>query len=137
MRHQFIGEEIIGKTSGKLTKRYQKKQIISVLVMSSPIFIILLLLTILFFNLILKYKEANPYFIQETFANTLYGIILVLLEQVYKVFAYSTTNKENHKYPEQYEKSLVYKIFMYKFLSAFQLIFYVSFLKKDTDFTKL
>ena len=56
MRPQFIGEEIIKKSNGRLTKRFEKKKIIRILVMSAPIFIILLGLTIFFFTIIVSWK---------------------------------------------------------------------------------
>ena len=41
--------------------------------------------------------------------------------------------KENHKYQESYERSIILKTFIFRFLNSFIGVFYVAFYDKNAD----
>ena len=61
--------------------------------------------------------------------------MIAIIDKIYSLLATFFVNMENHKYQDSYEKSYVYKIFIFKFVNTNLSIFYIAF--ADREFSKL
>jgi len=57
------------------------------------------------------------------------GVIIVVLESVYKWIATKMNNWENYRTETQYEDQLIYKLFLVQFVNAYIALFYIAFVK--------
>lgn len=70
-----------------------------------------------------------------TISGILNGVIIAVIDKIYSIIATYFVNFENHKYKDSYEKSYVYKIFIFKFVNTNLSLFYTAF--NDRDFSSL
>lgn len=67
------------------------------------------------------------------FVNT---IFIEIFDFIYSYAATYYVNHENHKYSESYEKSYVFKMFIFKFINTNISIFYTAFISNSGDSNK-
>ena len=67
------------------------------------------------------------------FVNT---IFIEIFDFIYSYAATFFVNHENHKYLESYEKSYVFKMFIFKFINTNISIFYTAFISNRNDSNK-
>lgn len=141
MRDEFFGYEYFSHVTYSTEKKnFQGKRAIFYIVISLIIQIILIGATIgaFFGNLELrKTVSANP--IIEKFKSIIIGVIngvvIAVIDFLYSSIATYFVNIENHKYHDSYEKSYVYKIFIFKFINTNLSLFYTAF--NEQDFNQL
>ena len=70
-----------------------------------------------------------------TISGIINGIIIAIIDAIYSFVAAFFIEYENHKYQDSYEKSYVYKIFIFKFVNTNLSLFYTAF--NDRNFHTL
>lgn len=138
LREEFIGYEYFShETHNTEKKTYNPRCLWLLLSFQIPIFIILIGLCIATFfgNIQLKKVKSDNVTINKfmsTIAGVINGIVIAIIDKIYSLLATFFVNRENHKYKDTYEKSYVYKIFIFKFVNTNLSLFYTAF--NDRDF---
>lgn len=55
------------------------------------------------------------------------GVVIAIIDFLYSTIATYFVSIENHKYYDSYEKSYVYKMFIFKFINTNLSLFYTAF----------
>jgi Calcium-activated chloride channel len=141
LREEFIGYEYFShETHNTERKSFNKRWHIFALSMQIPIFFILIGCCIATFFGNIRLKEVRSESAEfdkfiSTFAGVLNGIIIAIIDKIYSWIATYFVKFENHKYKDSYEKSYVYKLFIFKFVNTNLSLFYTAF--NDRDFNSL
>ena len=61
------------------------------------------------------------------------GVVIVILDILWKSVAKFLTEIENHKYIEEYQKSIIRKTFLFSFINSYISIAYIAFFKSIVD----
>lgn len=61
-------------------------------------------------------------------------IIIWLLRILFSTFVHQTTRWENHKYRDTWEKSVIYKKFVFNFINYYSSLFIIAFVKTNVSF---
>ena len=79
------------------------------------------------------YASGNLFFekYKSVIIGVVNGIIISVINALYSMIATYFVNMENHKYRDSYEKSYVFKIFIFKFINTNLSIFYTAFSSRD------
>lgn len=59
------------------------------------------------------------------------GIAIAIVDFLYLNITDYFVARENHKYEDEYERSFVFKLFLFKFLNTNMPLFYLGFILKD------
>lgn len=70
---------------------------------------------------------------KKTIIGVVNGIVIALIDFMYSSIATYFVEIENHKYQDSYERSYVYKIFIFKFINTNLSIFYTAFNDRSFD----
>lgn len=144
IRRDYIGDEVIEDTTMVLTKVSRASRRIIYYVVS---FLILLFLgAVVVGSFILTERlttddpntgtdeTANLSPIVKTLIGSINGVIVAISNFIYEKAARYFAAKENHKYDDSHEKSLIFKIVLFKALNSYLGLFYLTFIKrKDFD----
>ena len=134
IRKEYSGDEVISESTGALTK-YNKQNYkwfyflcgtIILLIVSA--FIILLFLG----TQQIKLKYPHLSFIENIGVSTINGFVIAILNTVYAFAVQFFVKKENHKYQDDYEKSLIFKTVLFKALTSYLGVFYLTFITRES-----
>ncbi|EGR27499.1 transmembrane protein 16k, putative [Ichthyophthirius multifiliis] len=138
IRSDFIGDECISLETGGLTKHQEKAKTVIVLLISIPFLLILMACIVFIFLSVQEFKNKNPNTLaNQTIAGVLQGVGIQVLNYIYVFVAKLFVEYENHKYDEQYERSIIYKIMAFKFINSYFSLYYVAFVDKKSTFETL
>lgn len=79
-----------------------------------------------------EHKTEASYSVGSSVVN---AIVIIILGQIYRVIAKLLANWENHRYAEDWENSLITKIFAFQFVNAYISLFSIAFV--DQEFNAL
>ena len=140
VRKEFIGDECISGSTGALTKKYKVPVTTITFLASIPVLIVLLAGVVGCFILTnyikifgKSFRSGEYYFLSQLIAGVINGATIAFLTIAYTMLARWFVKKENHKYQVYYERSLILKSFIFRFLSSFIGVFYVAFIERDSD----
>lgn len=137
MRDEFFGYEYFSHVTYSTEKKnFQGKKAILFMLVSIFIQILLIGATIGVFFANLQLREtvsANPTIekFKSTIIGVINGVVIAIIDFLYSTIATYFVNIENHKYHDSYEKSYVYKIFIFKFINTNLSLFYTAFSEQD------
>lgn len=137
MREEFFGYEYFSQVTYDTEKKnFQGKRAIFYILISLFIQIILIGATIgiFFANLELKRTVSDNPTIEKfksIIIGVVNGVVIAVIDFLYSSIATYFVNIENHKYHDSYEKSYVYKIFIFKFINTNLSLFYTAFTEED------
>lgn len=112
---------------------------------STIMFMISIPVLILFSSFIVGLFVTIDY-IQQTYTNSSYykllvgvlqGICVSVLNIIYTALVHYFVEKENHKFEEHYESSLIYKNVLFKFINSYIAVFYTAFIKLDSTYEEI
>lgn len=104
------------------------------LILSIPIFVVLIGACIAVYFATRKFKddnlngERNHDTIIEIVAGMINGVSISILNFIYQHLAIYFMKLENHKYTDSYEKSFIFKLFAFKFINTNISLFYTAFI---------
>lgn len=126
LRPEFVGDETVHETTGVITKVSTNKQTLLYFAISLPILLVLLAAVVGSF-LYTQYLQDNYDLgtIVRMLVSAANGIIIAVINIVYMRIARFFVDRENHKYADTYENSLIFKVFIFQFLNSYLGIFYV------------
>jgi len=129
IRKEFSGDEVISTEIGALTKHSPQKFKIIYNMISIVVLILLCCMVIASFWGIEQLKDANKEWDagQRTFINGANGLVIWLANYIYERVARYLVAKENHKYDDSHEQSLILKIAISKTLNSYIGVFYLTF----------
>ena len=126
LRTEFVGDETVHETTGVITKLSTNKQTVVYFAMSIPILLVLLAAVVgsFFYT---QYLQDNYDFptIVRMLISAANGVIMAVINIIYMGIARFFVDKENHKYADAYENSLIFKVFIFQFLNSYLGVFYV------------
>ena len=129
IRKEFIGNEVINETTGALTKQNLKAHAKVYFLLSAPILIILVAAVVGTFVLTHELQSEDDSVIKTLIISVINGIIIAVLNFLYQKIAHYFVNKENHKYTESFERSLIIKEFFTLFFNSYLGIYYLIFVQ--------
>ncbi len=109
------------------------------IILSIPIFIILIGLCIVIFFVTRYFREENlngePLHdrIVELVAGVCNGMAISIINKTYQLLVIVFLKLENHKYSDTYEKSFIFKLFLFKFVNTNLSLFYTAFNNQNFD----
>ena len=140
VRKDFIGDECISGATGTLTKKYKVPITTITFIASLPVLIGALGGVVGSFILTNYVKTFGGNFKHGTYlicfqllAGVINGICIATLNITYSMIARWFVKKENHKYQKDYERSLIFKSFTFRFLNSFIGVFYVAFIVEGSS----
>jgi hypothetical protein len=68
-----------------------------------------------------------------TIVSTINAIQITIFNYIYNFVALLLTRLENHKTETEFERSLISKTFIFQFVNSFNSLFYIAFLKQDSE----
>lgn len=146
IRRDYIGDEAIEDITLSLTKVSRHSHRLFYYVISSIILIILGAVVVGSFVLTemltsddpdTTTNEANKYPpIIKTLIGCINGVIVAIANFIYEKAARYFASKENHKFNDSHEKSLIFKIVLFKALNSYLGLFYLTFIKRK-DFSDM
>lgn len=68
-----------------------------------------------------------------TIAGVLNSIVITIINFIYQYLAGIFVRLENHKYYDSYEKSYVFKLFVFKFINTNISLFYTAFIDQNFE----
>lgn len=71
-----------------------------------------------------SHKGEASYSVGSSIVN---AVIIIILGSIYRVLARVLANWENHKYTEDWENSLITKVFAFQFVNAYISLFSIAF----------
>jgi Calcium-activated chloride channel len=77
--------------------------------------------------------DTVMYYVYVSLLSFLNGMILVLMDEIYKVLSLLVVNWENHKYESSRENSFILKNYLFQFVNSYITLFYYSFSQRDFD----
>ena len=134
MRIEFKGDEYYSDLDAPLEKSYDRKSLIISFLVGLP-------LVIIFFGIIIVssyyitiwedrvQNEANYFF--KFFPSLIRALSLVIISYIYDYFILYMTNLSNIKYEDDYEYSLIFRVFHFRLVIDFISIFYNVFFTKN------
>ncbi|CAD8164622.1 unnamed protein product [Paramecium octaurelia] len=137
-RLEFQGDEYMNHITHQIEKYEQKGH-------STIMFMISIPVLILFSSFIVGLFVTIDY-IQQTYTNSSYykllvgvlqGICVSVLNIIYTALVHYFVEKENHKFEEHYESSLIYKNVLFKFINSYIAVFYTAFIKLDSTYEEI
>lgn len=139
VRKEFFGDEVISHNTGSLTKKYKVNVTVITFLASLPVLIFLLCCVVGVFvgTKYLKeygrtYRNGKYVTAFQFLASIISGVGINISNTLYSLLARWFVKKENHKYQESYERSLIFKVFTFRFLNSFIGVFYVAFVESES-----
>jgi Calcium-activated chloride channel. len=131
VRKEFSGDEMISETTGYLTKYNGKSRTVLYFIASFPVLLLLLALVVATFIATYQLQDLlnDKNVLLRYLPGIINGIVITIINYLYGRFARYFVEKENHKYQSNYERSLIFKTFLFKFLNSFLGIFYIAFIQ--------
>jgi len=137
IRKEYSGDEIMSTDIGALTKHNPKTRMIVYNIMSIAVLVLLCAMVVASFWGIEQLKDAHPEWTsgKKTFINGANGLVIWLANYIYEWIARALVEKENHKYDDSHEQSLILKIAISKTLNSYIGVLYLTFViqAKFTD----
>mgnify|MGYP001420782511 FL=1 len=140
IRKDFSGDECISHNIGLLTKKFRFPATLVTFMISLPILIVLLACVVGTFLGTERFKEWGKEYENGKYntaiqfvAGIVNGLSIFILNTTYTLLARWFVKKENHKYQESHERSLIVKTFIFRFLNSLIGVFYVAYFQKDND----
>ena len=129
IRKEYSGDEIMSTEIGALTKHNPKTTMIMYNIMSITVLILLCAMVVASFWGIEQLKDAHPEWTsgKKTFINGANGLVIWLANYIYEWIARELVEKENHKYDDSHEQSLILKIAISKTLNSYIGVLYLTF----------
>ena len=59
--------------------------------------------------------------------SAVYSIVIIIFGEIYKIFADFQTNGENHRYKQNYDDSLIRRVFLFNSLNFYFPMMYIAF----------
>ena len=139
VRPAFDGKYIRCITNDDMNDEYypESKRMVKMAFSYSIAFIIIACcVTCVFLLFLLKeyFRKCNCVggnsLIINTVPSVLNSIQILIFNGIYQAIAIKSNDKENHKYFNSYENSLIFKIFFFSFVNTFNSFFLIAFLSK-------
>lgn len=77
--------------------------------------------------------DATEYYLWICLLSFANGMVLVVMDEIYKFLSTIIVNWENHKHETDRENSLILKNYMFQFMNSYITLFYYSFIQRDFD----
>ena len=134
VRENFIGDEYYNNLKTNLDKHDVSFRKLTSWAVSLPLMLIVIasIVIVFYFSTILQDYYKNTLllkYIPGIFKSVYIGGINIL----YNEFAYRFTEKENHKYEETYEYSIIMKLFSFRIVSELTAVVFVVFSTRDVE----
>lgn len=65
------------------------------------------------------------------------GLCIAILNLIYSTLVNWFVEKENHKYEQHYESSLIYKNVLFKFINSYISVVFTGYIKSDSSYEEL
>lgn len=125
--------------TSEVSKYYRRIYTVVVFSISIPFLIIFTSLIIGLFLAIDYFQTANS--ITSVYYKVVVGIIqglcIAILNITYSALVNFFVEKENHKFEENYEFSLIYKNVLFKFMNSYLTVFYTAYFKYTSTYEEL
>ena len=140
IRSQFKGDEYYKDLDGPLQKHVKKYSTLKIFLCSLPLIIILLAADVVVFYYTTKWEddtEDNPSLIFQYLPSIVRSIGLSIISYIYDFVANYFAEKENHKFQDVYEKTLIVKIFSFRLIADLTSVLYSSLVQKNIQNLKV
>ena len=134
MRKEFFGDETISETTGVVTKHSKRAETPLYFFITFPILLILLAIVVASFLYIKDIHQKYPHLntVISILISSINGVIITVVNIAYGIFTNKSIEKENHKYTYTYERSKIFKVFIFQFFNSYLGVIYLIFVTQDT-----
>ena len=134
MRKEFFGDEMISETTGVVTKHSKKAETPLYFFITFPVLLLLLAIVVASFLYIKDIHKRYPHLntIISILISSINGVLIAVINIAYGIFTNKSIEKENHKYTYTYERSKIFKVFIFQFFNSYLGVFYLIFVTADT-----
>ena len=132
-RVEFSGDYYIDTDSFHLKRYTHKKQRCLLLLLTVPVLIVLLSISIGIYLIIQEYKQRYQGFVIQLSFGVLNGVGITIINLIYQRIAIWSTERENYQFLSSFERVLVFKSFLFKFINSNMSLAYAAYFEANFD----
>ena len=140
IRNEFRGDEYYRDIDEPLQKHVKPFSAVKVFIGSLPLILILLAGDVIIFYYTTKWETDNnksTHFVLQYFPSITRTVGMSIISFIYDFVAKYFAEKENHKFEDEYDNTLIVKVFVFRLIADLTSVLYSAIVQKDISNLKV
>ena len=140
IRNEFRGDEYYRDIDEPLQKHVKQFSAVKVFIASLPLILILLAGDVIIFYYTTKWESDNnksTHFVLQYFPSIIRTVGMSIISFIYDFVAKYFAEKENHKFEDEYDNTLIVKVFVFRLIADLTSVLYSAIVQKNISNLKV
>ena len=140
IRNEFRGDEYYRDIDEPLQKHVKQFSAVKVFIGSLPLILILLAGDVIIFYYTTKWESDNnksTHFVLQYFPSIIRTVGMSIISFIYDFVAKYFAEKENHKFEDEYDNTLIVKVFVFRLIADLTSVLYSAIVQKNISNLKV